>query len=1035
MLRRRSIRLRIVTLVLVPVAALIGLYAVVLDLTLGDFLTLQQGQAVQRQITTPVSNLQQQLSIERALALQYMAAPRRGALPTLLFQERRTDRVLRAFKAASAASLGGASPPQQHAIRTWQSDLATLTSLRTSVASFGISRVDALGAYSNIITDGNNVTDQAILPLVTGQAGVQAIDVINLEKAAQTVAEESDLVRADLTARTFPAADLQLFSHLVVLHREIFDQTLPALDPAYQKLFKTLIPQAASAGLTALENQILVSGVPRDKQAALRAWGSTVRTYAGGLQAALVESSAALNTAAKAQLRDNTLRLGLTGGFGLLAILVAIAIAVAVSRGLVRQLNDLRLSALEISGQRLPSAIERLRNGEEVDIAAEAPTLEPGTDEIGQVRRAFNTLHQTAMAAAADESRIRRGVNDVFRNLARRNQSLLTRQLQLLDAMERRIHDPDELADLFRIDHLTTRMRRHAEGLLIVAGGSSGRSWREPVPIVDVMRAAVAEVEDYTRIRVMSRTSAAVAGHAVADVIHLLAELLENATMFSPTNTPVRVDGDMVARGLAVEIEDRGLGMREDQIIGINRKLADPPLFDLSGTDQLGLFIAGQLARRHDIKITLRTSAFGGTMAVVLIPRPLLLVTDEEDPLSAAAVRELGGRPIPQLLAALPRTEAGTGATAEVGYYGVEPVPDQDADADPVQAADAPLAQVGSGWPAVSAGDLVPADDVGVNQWPVPRRDQQVRLTPSGASPWEAQESGDTLAALAGIGVWPGTDLTDARPATAGGGGWPASDATDVRPASAAAGWPGNDATDVRPASAAAGWPGNDATDVRPTSTGGAAAWQGTNAGQSSEAGTSAWPVLDGGTRTWPAMNDDPGRLPTAPQTAGSPSPPRLPRRPPAAMAAVIAESLADLGQQPATRQPASEQPGTAQPASGQPAPAQNTVQADTADLPVRVRQASLAPQLRGQVRPARPEPDEAAPPPPAAPSPEAARSTMAALQRGWERGRSLPVESGGNVSDGQAADGQQDGRQDGAGRQEGNGTPDGDGQPKGDSK
>ena len=182
-----------------------------------------------------------------------------------------------------------------------------------------------------------------------------------------------------------------------------------------------------------------------------------------------------------------------------------------------------------------------------MDVGAEVPQLEPSNDEIGQVREAFNTAARTAIAAAVDEVKIRRGVNDVFRSLARRNQSLLTRQLQLLDSMERRVHDPEELADLFRVDHMTTRMRRHAEGLLIVAGGSSGRTWREPVPIVDVMRAAAAEVEDYTRIRVTSRTSAALAGHAVADIIHLLAELVENAATFSPANTPVRVDGERVA--------------------------------------------------------------------------------------------------------------------------------------------------------------------------------------------------------------------------------------------------------------------------------------------------------------------------------------------------------------------------------------------------------------------------------------------------------------------------------------------------------
>jgi hypothetical protein len=213
----------------------------------------------------------------------------------------------------------------------------------------------------------------------------------------------------------------------------------------------------------------------------------------------------------------------------------------------------------------------------------------------------------------------------VFRNLAGRSQSLLHRQLTLLDGMERRATEPEQLEDLFRIDHLTTRMRRHAEGLIILSGDTPARGWRHPVPLIDVLRAAVAEVEDYTRIRVLCRTGASVSGHAVADVIHLLAELAENATVFSPPNTPVRMQGDIVGRGFAVEIEDRGLGISAARLEEINNNLANPPQFDLAGSDRLGLFIAGQLAHRHDIKITLRPSVYGGTTAIVLIPIELVV--------------------------------------------------------------------------------------------------------------------------------------------------------------------------------------------------------------------------------------------------------------------------------------------------------------------------------------------------------------------------------------------------------------------------
>ncbi len=232
------------------------------------------------------------------------------------------------------------------------------------------------------------------------------------------------------------------------------------------------------------------------------------------------------------------------------------------------------------------------------------------------------------MEAAVGQARLRQGISDIFRNLARRSQSLLHRQLTLLDAMERRAKEPEELEDLFRIDHLTTRMRRHAESLIILSGDAPARGWRRPVPFVDVLRAAVAEVEDYTRIKVTATTKAAIGGPAVADVIHMIAELAENAVVFSPPNTPVLITGDIVGRGFAVEIEDRGLGLSEERRAELNELLENPPPFDLSGSDQLGLFVASQLAKKHGIRISLRSSPYGGTTAIVLIPLTLVVGED-----------------------------------------------------------------------------------------------------------------------------------------------------------------------------------------------------------------------------------------------------------------------------------------------------------------------------------------------------------------------------------------------------------------------
>ncbi|MGI9008112.1 MAG: nitrate- and nitrite sensing domain-containing protein, partial [Streptosporangiaceae bacterium] len=694
MLRRRSIRLRIIVLVLVPVVALLGLYAEVLNLSLGNVLTLKREAAIRKLVTLPVAHVQTQLGKERTLALLYLASPGKANLQLLLVQEHHTDQTILQFgTAVSTALRSGPAPKERAAFLAWQDRLNQITTLRTAVASQGMNTLDAAGAYSDLLNQGDNVLHQAIVPVLNGPLGVQATDVLTMTKVSQAVGEESDLIRADLITGSFPPADLSLIGELAVLHQEVWVQTLPDLDPMLQGYFRDLVPRSAQDTIARLETQV-TSGPVAARLVPLSTWTAAESAYQKGYLSALLKSAATVARTADTQARSLIFKLGLIAVIGLVAILLVIGIGIVVGRGLIRQLGDLRQSAVKLSAEQLPVAIGRLRAGEDVDVAAEVPELAHGNDEIGQLRRAFNLAARTAITAAADEVKIRRGVNDVFRSLARRNQSLLTRQLQLLDSMERRVHDPEELADLFRVDHMTTRMRRHAEGLLIVAGGSSGRTWREPVPLLDVMRAAAAEVEDYTRIKVVSRTGAEVAGHAVADIIHLLAELVENAATFSPANAPVRVAGEKVARGVVVEIEDRGLGMGPDQLAAINATFADPPLFDLSGSDQLGLFIAGQLGKRHDVRVTLRASAYGGITAVVLIPRELIADFDEPEAGPAiAGVRELGGRPVPELAGASlalisPGEAAGflTAAPATADPWAADHVPADHVPADRVPA-------------------------------------------------------------------------------------------------------------------------------------------------------------------------------------------------------------------------------------------------------------------------------------------------------------------------------------------------------------
>jgi signal transduction histidine kinase len=319
-------------------------------------------------------------------------------------------------------------------------------------------------------------------------------------------------------------------------------------------------------------------------------------------------------------------------GIGLVIVIAGVTMMGLFARRLARDISDLEATARHLADEEMPALVERLRQGEQDAVPAEAtPRLRTKTAEIARAEAAITSLQHTAAAAAAGEARLRNGIGQVFVSLARRNQSLLQRQLRLIDALEQKASDPATLADLFPLDHLTTRMRRHAEGLIILSGAAPGRSWSEPVPVIDVIRGAVAEVEDYKRVTVLTRSEDAVAGLAAADMIHLLAELIENATLSSPSGTRVEVRAERVANGFAIEIDDRGLGIETGQLRTINQQLAKPPDFDLANADQLGLFVVGKLAARHGVRVALRPSPYGGTTAVVLMPNSIVVPVSEND--------------------------------------------------------------------------------------------------------------------------------------------------------------------------------------------------------------------------------------------------------------------------------------------------------------------------------------------------------------------------------------------------------------------
>jgi signal transduction histidine kinase len=646
-LRPTSIRTRMFLLVSVPLLALIGVYAYAVAGQFGTALGLANAGKVSGTTITPVSDAMVALNAERSGAVMYLATRSSQALAAFQQDEAATDQRFHTVETITSSGpvTANATALEKSAAAAFIRDgKGPLQALRAAVTSGGIGRTAAINAYSAIMADGLRVGEQAIQQTYVSQSlATTARQEVNLYAAEMLTLEESDIYVGDMTAGRLPAADQKEFAQLVAVRRYLVADAVPQLDAEAGGLLRREVPASLTAALTSQENAIInaPAGVARPP-VPLTLWQPTVVAYASHLEVVLTKSPASIQGQVASSARRALTTFIVAASVGLLAVIASIIFSFAMGRRLVRRLYGLRGSALELARDRLPAVMARLRDGDPVEVDAEAPADDAAAaDEIDQVRQAFNTVHRAAVAAAVDEANLRHGVNKVFRNLARRNQALLHRQLGLLDGMERRAEEPEQLEDLFRIDHLTTRMRRHAEGLIVLSGDSSGRGWSQPVPFIDVLRAAVAEVEDYTRIRVEVRSKAALAGPAVADVVHLLAELIENATVFSPPNTVVRVQGDLVGRGFAVEIEDRGLGIAPERMDEINRDLTSLPAFDPAGSDRLGLFITGRLAHRHGVTVTLRSSVYGGTSAVVIVPTSLVVTGDSQLPELAAGGRTL----------------------------------------------------------------------------------------------------------------------------------------------------------------------------------------------------------------------------------------------------------------------------------------------------------------------------------------------------------------------------------------------------------
>jgi hypothetical protein len=317
-------------------------------------------------------------------------------------------------------------------------------------------------------------------------------------------------------------------------------------------------------------------------------------------------------------------RLTLFAGGGAGLLILSGVVVLVTARALSRPMRALRDRAYRSARTDLPRLIESLQDlGGDVVANELAPIEITSDDELGELADAFNSVQQAAVDLAVDQALLRRNVAEMFINLGRRNQALIGRQLSFIDRLERDEADPDQLEKLFRLDHMTTRMRRNAESLLVLAGAELPRRWTSAVPVADVVRAGLSEIEDFARVELSDLGDTALSGSAATDVTHLLAELLENATTFSPPSSRVEVHGALRAEGYLLAIVDHGIGMSEAQLAEANARIDELARFDRSPSKLLGLYVVGRLAARHGITVRLVESVTSGVTAKVMVPTAL----------------------------------------------------------------------------------------------------------------------------------------------------------------------------------------------------------------------------------------------------------------------------------------------------------------------------------------------------------------------------------------------------------------------------
>ena len=596
--------------------------------------TNRENSVVSSNGAVPAATLYYDLQQERKTSAAALAGP--ADYKAALAQVRKlTDASASALESLS----GVTSPSVAASLQQFSTQFRQLAGYRTAVDDDTATQQQVYDDYTSLIG-----TNLSLFNALT-QTGIAEIDVITLPSiptgwGEEMVSREDAIITAGTVSGHLTVAQLAQIDQAAGAEQYIYqNQVIPAFPASVAGLYQGMLSSAIWQQKIQVEQSLAdtpasAAGVIAVPTALGRQWQQVMSSLTPELQHLTQASTGYVLASANSEVSSLETRLILQSALGAAGVLLVIGFTWWLINTLRRRIFALRLAAEELE-TKLPDVVERLRSGEAVDTDAELPELHYSRDELGMLGRALNAARASALETSVQQVEQYRGFERLLQRIARRTQLLIGLQMKRLGEMERQYEDAAVLEGLFDLDHLAARLRRYEENLVILGGGQTQRRWRKPVPLLDVLRSAQGEVQDYRRIRIQIESPVWIAERAVGALVHVLAELMENAVAFSKPPTPVEVIAAPVARGVAIEIEDRGMGLDAEQYAEANAMMVNPPRMDvLSRADdaRLGLYVVARLAAKLDLKVELRPSSFGGTRVVVLVPAELVLAERDVPP-------------------------------------------------------------------------------------------------------------------------------------------------------------------------------------------------------------------------------------------------------------------------------------------------------------------------------------------------------------------------------------------------------------------